>query len=368
MLTGPALLALQRSLRDEHVLSVYIDGTEPNVAERERWRLDLSHSLRDLRAALDGSSHEEREAFDRCVARLERELAAFSGAVGAPGWVTFISATAVHLAETVPVPTPTRAVWATGAIIAPYLRVLKEARPAITLVVDARKGRIFRYHAGELTPMKTVHAHASVESPSHMGNAPRTGFHAGVHGVTGRDAAQRSLLAGTRRMTRELAHDAASLAGPDGWILVGGIPEVASHVAGIIARLAPHRTRVLEGLDVHAPDSAVAIATRQGASALRDAADLAIIDEIIEHANGGTRAALGSVSIRRALSEKRVRELYLTHRYLEDQPVDAEAAVRLALAQGAQVEEVARAAAERLDQLGGIAARLRYSRQRRRIS
>ena len=101
---------------------------------------------------------------------------------------------------------------------------------------------------------------------------------------------------------------------------------------------------------------------------MREAADLAIIDEIVEQANGGTRAALGSVSTRRALSEKRVRELYLTHRYREDQPVDAETAVRLALAQGAQVEEVSRTAAERLDQLGGIAARLRYSRQRRRIS
>ena len=368
MLTGLELLALERSLRAEPVLSVYIDGTETNVAERERWRLDLSHSLRDLRASLNGSPHEEREAFDHCVARLERELAAFSGAIGAPGWVTFISATAVHLAETVPVPTRTCAVWSTGASIAPYLRVLKEARPAITLIVDARKGRIFRYYAGELTAIRTVHAHASIDSPSHMGNAPRTGFHAGVHGVTGRDAAQRSLLAGTRRMTRELAHYATGLAGSDGWILVGGIPEVASHVTSIIARLAPQRVRVLEGLDVHASDAEIAAATRQGASTMREAADLAIINEIVEQANGGTRAALGSVSTRRALSEKRVRELYLTHRYREDSPSDAETAVRLALAQGAQVEEVSRTAAERLDPLGGIAARLRYSRQRRRIS
>jgi hypothetical protein len=368
MLTALALLALERALRAEPVLSVYIDGTETNVAERERWRLDLSHSLRELRASLNGSPPEEREAFDHCVARLEGELAVFSGAIGAPGWVTFISATAVHLSETVPVPTPTRAIWATGASIAPYMRVLKEARPAITLIVDARKGRIFRYYAGELTLMKTVHAHASVDPPSHMGNAPRTGFHAGVHGVTGHDAAQRSLLAGTRRMTRELVHHATSLAGTDGWVLVGGIPEVASHVTSIMARLTPERARVLEGLDVHASDSQIATATRQGASALREAADLAIIDEIVEHANGGTRAALGSVSTRRALSEKRVRELYLTHRYREDQPADAETAVRLALARGAQVEEVSRTAAERLDELGGIAARLRYSRQRRRIS
>ena len=368
MLTRPELLALERSLRAERVLSVYIDGTERNVAERERWRLDLAHSLQDLRTWLDGSSHEERAAFDGSVKRLERELAAFPGAVGAPGWVAFITATDVHCAERVPVPTPTLAIWSTGASVAPYMRILKEARPAIMIVVDARKGRLYRYRAGELALMKTIHAHAIVDAPSHMGNAPRAGFHQGVHGVTGRDAAQRSLLAGTRRMTRELAQEAVRMAGADGWILTGGIPEVATHVATSLTRLAAGRVRALDSLDVHASESEIAAAVREGASAMREALDLARIDEIAEHANGGARAALGPVATRRALSEKRVKELYLTHHYLGSHPAEAESAVRSALAQGAAVEEVSRTAAERLDAHGGIGARLRYARQRRRIS
>ena len=53
-------------------------------------------------------------------------------------------------------------------------------------------------------------------------------------------------------------------------------------------------------------------------------------------------------------------ELYLTHRYLEDFPPDAEDAVRAALDQDALVEEVSGAAAGWLDEHGGVAAHLRY--------
>jgi hypothetical protein len=58
-----------------------------------------------------------------------------------------------------------------------------------------------------------------------------------------------------------------------------------------------------------------------------------------------------------------VRDLYITHRYLEDHPAEAEAAVRSAIDQAASVEEVSGAAAEQLDAHGGMAARLRYRLQ-----
>jgi hypothetical protein len=55
-----------------------------------------------------------------------------------------------------------------------------------------------------------------------------------------------------------------------------------------------------------------------------------------------------------------VRELYLTGRYLEEHMADAEDAVRQALDQGAEVEQVSIDAAAQLDAHGGLAARLRY--------
>jgi hypothetical protein len=360
MLSRSELLALDRSLRTERVLSVYIDGTATDVAAKQKWRLDLAHSLRDLRRWLDGSSREDQRALEQCIGLLEHELGAFSGTVGAPGWVAFITTNGVQRAERVPAPAPTLAVWSTGPSIAPYMRILKQMRPVIVAVVDARKGRVYRYQAGELSGVETVRAHTAVEAPSHMGDAPRGGFHPGVRGPTGHDAAQRSRLAGTRRFVGELADETTRLAGPDGWILVGGIPEAAAQTATALGQLAPGRVRVLESLDVHATDAEVAAAARAGASALRDDADLEQIVEIVDGSAGEGLATLGSAATGEALNERRVRELYLTRRYRDSHAAEAETAVRAALAQGAAVEEVSRGAAARLDEHGGIGARLRY--------
>jgi hypothetical protein len=362
MLTRSELTALEHALADDRVLSIYIDGTEPDAGAKSKWRLDLAHSLEDLRAWLAGSPADERRAFEESVARLDQELESVAGAVGAPGWVAFIGPRGLLRAERVPVPTPTLAVWSTGPSIAPYMRVLKQTRPVVVAVVDSRKARVYRYVLGELVRMETTHAHATVEARAHMGDTPRPGFHSGVRGPTGRDAAQQSLLAGTRRMTREVARDAVRLAGPDGWILIGGVPAAASRLRSALAQLAPGRIHLLESLDVHASDAAVEAAAREGASAMRDAADLTRIDEIIEHADGQGLGAIGPAATREALASRQVHELYVTHRYLVEHPAEAEDAVRAALAQGASVEEVSRAAAERLDAHGGMGARLRYRR------
>jgi hypothetical protein len=53
--------------------------------------------------------------------------------------------------------------------------------------------------------------------------------------------------------------------------------------------------------------------------------------------------------------------VYFTQAFLENHTADAEAIVRLALGTQAQLEQVSGAAAARLDEVGGIAARLRYA-------
>ena len=90
---------------------------------------------------------------------------------------------------------------------------------------------------------------------------------------------------------------------------------------------------------------------------------VALVRQIAEIASADTShdaAALGPAATRRALERRTVRELYLTGRYLEDHMAEAEDAVRQALDQGALIEQVSHDAAARLDEHGGIAARLRY--------
>ena len=361
MLTFTELVSLSHLLRDQRVLSVYLDGSGKNPASRAAWHVQLDNSLKDVRRWLEGSSHEEREAFEHCVALLDTQLRGFQGAVGSPGWVAFITANGVSDAEALPAPTPTLAVWSTGICMTPYMRVLKQTRTVVVLVADARKVRLYTYVGGILQPAETLHAHAVTEPPSHMGDAPRLGFHAGTRGTTGHDAGQHALRAGTDRMIAEVTRRSAEMAGDDGWIIAGGIPEVSAQIIGAVERIAPHRVLQHQGLHIHATEAQVTAAAQDGASQLRDQMDLRHVLEITGDAGDEATVTARPAETRQALEQGRVRELYFTAEYAENHLAEAEAAVRSAIAQGAFVEEVSRAVAERLDGFGGIGARLRYA-------
>jgi hypothetical protein len=141
---------------------------------------------------------------------------------------------------------------------------------------------------------------------------------------------------------------------------VGGAQRVATQLRRLLARSVSDRVLQLESLHADASDAEIAAAAGAGASALRDAADLRQIAEIVTASAGEGKATLGPAATRHALERRTVRELYLTARFLEDHMAEAEEAVRQALDQGAVVEQVTREAAARLDEHGGVAARLRY--------
>lgn len=360
MLTQTQLVALHRSLRGERVLSVYIDGAAADPAVQRSWRMQLNHGLTDLRTWLEGSPHDEREQFERSVGLLDAALAGFPGGLGAPGWAAFIAADGVRHAQRLPAPVPTLAVWSMGPCLAPYMRALKQSRPVFVAVADASKADLYRYRFGKLDRVETVRAHHVVEPPSHMGGPPRQGFHTGTRGSTGRDAAQRSLLEGRDRMVADTVERIGDLAAGDAWILLGGIKRVVARLAEHLAPIAPNRVLELTSLDIHASEADIAQAARAGASQLRDAADARRVAEIAELAGAHGLGVVGPADARRALEQASVRELYLTHRFLEDHAAEAEDAVRAALDQDASVEEVSGQAAEHLDRSGGMAAGLRF--------
>jgi hypothetical protein len=220
---------------------------------------------------------------------------------------------------------------------------------------------LYKYAMGILQPAETLHAQAVTEPPSHMGDAPRLGFHAGTRGTTGHDAAQHALQVGTDRMIAEATRRSTEIAGDDGWIVVGGIPQMSAHLLSALERIVPYRVLRLEALDIHATEAQVVAAAQQGASQLRDQMDLRHVREITGDAENEAIVAKRPAETREALEQGRVRELFFTAQYAENHLAEAEAAVRSAIAQGALVEEVSRAVAQRLDEFGGIGARLRYA-------
>jgi len=82
-----------------------------------------------------------------------------------------------------------------------------------------------------------------------------------------------SMISDTRTASIALLSDAAEralrVAGPDGWIVTGGIPQVSQHLTDMLISHAPDRVLHNDSLDIHASKADLAEAARAGASKLR---------------------------------------------------------------------------------------------------
>ena len=74
MLTRDQLQSLYRELRDESVLSVYIDGGQTNPADRRVWHTAMERGLDEERRRLEVHAADELEAFDAARALVEGDL------------------------------------------------------------------------------------------------------------------------------------------------------------------------------------------------------------------------------------------------------------------------------------------------------
>jgi hypothetical protein len=260
----------------------------------------------------------------------------------------------------VSVPVPTRATWAKGANLAPSIRVLKEARPVIVVVADRARVRIHRYVDRTVSFVDSFDREVQVDQAYHMSRPPRQGFSSGNRGTPGAEAAQRELRKGTETLLSEAAAKIEEVAGQNAWILVGGIPVVASALHSRLNQRLNSRATVI-ALDVHATDTAVAESAREHASRLRAREDLERVEQVVAAKASGSTGAVGVEDIERALVNGQVRELYLTSAFVQDHADEAVDAIRRAFDEGAKVEHVSGDAAQRLDAAGGIAAKLRFT-------
>lgn len=362
MMTYERLVALERSLRETVVLSVYIDGESRDPARRSMWRTELKNAITRVRKDLRGASHTEREGFRHAVARLSDALPHGVVALGSPGWMGFVSPTRVYLAEALAVRMPTGVRWGHGIRIAPAVRALKEGRPVVVAIVDSRSARVYRYAGATLEAMEHLRAHAHLEPPAHMGAAPRPGFHTGTRGRTGEEAAERGLRAGRELMLRELATRMETLAGSDGWLLVGGTPGPAREAKAALSEQVAPRAVAVPDLPIRSTEAEIADRAAAHASALRRREDLAAVRTMVQRADAGGNGVRGIAATRRALEAGAAQRLYFTLRLLEDHPAEADEILRLALDHDVHVDEVSGEGAVLLDAQGdGVGAALHFA-------
>lgn len=361
MLTRDALIALDRSLDGKKVLSVYLDGTESDPAERTSWRRSLTERVGELREQLVGRPRSERDAFEACVTHLMDRLAGMIGFLPSAGWVAFVTRQEVKYAEALPVPMPALVAWDDGMRLSPYIHALEAHRQAIVAVLDSRTASVFRYALGRVDSIEVLRAHGHVEPVIHMGNPPSAGFHSGTRGVTGTDEAERERRTSRERMLRELAERLTALSAPDAWVFLGGIPQTMREAFALLPNETRARAHRLMHLDVHATEAKVAARVARRIAELRSQRASDLVDQIIARSGNAANAVTGGAPTREALVTGAVDLLCLTERFVREHSHDAEVAIRAALSRRADVEVVDGTPAARFDgAAGGIGARLRF--------
>lgn len=362
MLSHADLIRLEQRLRDETVLSVYVNGDFADVAARGQWRTALRNALDMIQESLGSSTHADREAFAVARARAMDAIANYAAGEEAPGWMGLFTATETHHSGVVPVSVPTVANWSQGPNLAPAIRILKEARPVLMVVADSTNARVYRYVDRMITLEDSIDRDAKVDQPYHMSRPAPQGFSSGTRGRPGADAAQREQRHATEIMLADVEARLNQLSVDDSWILIGGIDNVANSLHGRLDKRLASRAAVIP-IDVHDNEARLGEIAREHVSRLRAAEDLKRVEDVLSANAAGGTGAVGLADIDRALFNGQVHELYVTTDFVEKHADEAVSAIRRAFDESATVEHVSGDAAERLDSAGGIAARLRFTIQ-----
>lgn len=359
MLSHAELVELEQQLREKSVLSVYVNGDFSDVAARSQWRTELRNALDEVEGSLQDASHDEREEFAAARKLALAEVDGYKSGDGSPGWMGLFTSDRAYFTGVASVSVPTTATWSQGANLAPAIRMLKESRPVLVVITDSTAARIYRYVDHQIQLEETVSRVAKVDEPDHLNKPLPQGFMSGLHGLPGADAAQRELRKATDVMLADAASRIGQLAGDDAWVLIGGIDVVASALLGRLEKKLVPRSDVAS-FDVHDNEARLAELARENASRLRRAEDLQLVEDVVSAQAAGGTGAVGLTEINRALVNGQVHELYVTTTFINEHPEEAVAAIRGAFDVSATVEHVSGEGADKLDAVGGIAARLRF--------
>lgn len=361
MLTQDRLVELYRELRDDRVLSIYVDGEGHDPAERRAWRTRMEQHLSELRRRMNGGDGGEADGLDRAAGHLVRELDRFPAFMPDRGWVGFATPDRMVYADTVPVPMPDLVAWEQGIRAAPYVRALKQARPVVVILADRFRARIFTYRDGQLAETDDLRTDDDMGDLSDVNVSKRPSFFSGVGGETATDAAHRIIQVNSEKMVKAAVERVVERAGHHGLMVVGGTSETGAQVMHHLPKGARERAMEVPGLHLQMSDAEVKKRAEEAATGITRQLQVGLVSEVVDLARAGGRGVLGEEGVIRALLDKRVEMLLISRSFVQQQGEKADHLVGTAFGQGAEVEELSGEGAQRLDVEGdGVGARLRW--------
>jgi hypothetical protein len=352
-----AMKQLQRALRDEYVLSVYIAADEHDPAQRSNWRSRLAANLNAIETSL---SAEARPLFASAREHVDARLEAYSGFLPGQAWAVFAAVEGVHLACELTVPVPDLVRWRRGPVLGPFLQAITQERQTLVVLADSRRARLLRYRSGRLSEHVDYRADGFIDDLSDRHSSKRAATTSGIRGVTATDAADRIRRRETQRLLR-LVMESVLNDDDQASIIIGG-PDATAAVLASMLRDARAGTVLVESslrVTMSAPEIQAVI--EPVASSLSRSMHSGILQDVLDLARRHERGVLGPLPTLAAGELGQIELLLLTPRFLKAYEDDAEALIARVLDTGGAVDILAGEAAARLDDLaGGAAARLRF--------
>jgi hypothetical protein len=358
MLTRRALAELSKEHEEELVLSVYIarDGSDPGA--RGAWRLRLDGALGAVRAGIEQEKG-DLAAFDRAAASIAAALDGFGRVLPQEGWLGFATADGLFHAEGIPFAPPDLLRWRQGIYAAPYVRALKSTRPVVMALLDGWRARLFEYLQGQMTPAQEMAADRDPVDASDVHGSKRATSTTGMRGETRTEYAQRSLDEESKRLRKQVVETVVHMIGDNGGgVALCGTAKATAAVKKELEEKLPGRVVEISEPSFDSSDAELAAGAAAAASVLTKARQARLLESCTQVPD---RASCGWRRPYLALAAGAVDTLLVARTLIERAPDDAERLVRLALAQGADGEELGADIGARLRQEGeGVAARLRF--------
>jgi len=351
------LAGFSRALEGQMVLSVYIARENEDPGMGSAWMKRLEPRLADLRADIEAMTPSEVPAFDRAVEWMLTGVESFGRVLPHQGWCAFATEDRLWLAQGLPFQPSEMVRWRLGAAVAPYVRALKEERPVALAVLSGLHASVYRYEHGQLSNPMELHAEWPPAEAGDVGISKRASRASGVRGATKTDYTKRAQDENVRRHHKQLEEALLEMAGENDVVLLGGTQKAIHAVRKDLEETFRGRLAELPEVTYDTPREELITLLRAAASRLTEKRQA----ELLEACEDPHKGSTGWNETYRALAAGAVDKLLVSRTMVEATPDDAERLVRLALAQGAAVEEVGGELASRLtSQDGGVCARLRF--------
>jgi hypothetical protein len=311
-----------------------------------------------IRAGLEEEAPGDLAAFDGAATLVTSGLDAFGRVLPHDGWAGFATADGLFHSAVLPFAPPDLVRWRQGVYTSPYVRTFKSVRPVILVLLDRWHARVFEYRDGRLSQATELGADRSSVDEADVGTSNRASSTSGRRGRTRTDNTGQMLDEESKRLRRLLTQTVLDLAGDASGVGLAGTPRATAALRKDLEEKLSGRIVEIPEISFNSAEVEMAAAASRAASELtriRQAQLLEACTQVPERGSTGWNRTY------RALAAGAVDTLLVARGLIESTPDDAERLVRLALAQGAEVEEVGDELSTRLmAEAEGVAARLRF--------